>query len=86
MQLAHGAVVARDPFLHGVALEYLDAVLPADLRAALTSRLDSSTPQKTTARRPTSRVLDDLLRSKETIRLNLDETRRGHDPDGEAPT
>jgi hypothetical protein len=86
IQLADGAVVARDPFLRGVALEYLDAVLPADLRAALTPRLDSATPQKSTAPRPSAHALDDLLKSKETIRLNLDEIRRVHDPDGEAPT
>jgi ATP:ADP antiporter, AAA family len=86
MQLAYGAVVALDPFLRGVALEYLDAVLPADLRAALTPRLDSSAPQKSAAPRPSARALDDLLQSKETIQLNLDEIRRVHDPDGEAPT
>ena len=83
MQLAYGAVVARDPFLRGVALEYLDAVLPPDLRAALTPRLDSVAPQQAAAPRPSSRVLDDLLKSKETIRLTLDEIRRVHDPDGE---
>jgi AAA family ATP:ADP antiporter len=86
MQLAYGAVVGHDPFLRGVALEYLDAVLPADLCAVLTSRLDPTTPQKATAPRSSSSVLDDLLQSKETIRMNLDEIRRGHDPDGEAPT
>jgi hypothetical protein len=85
MQLAYGAVVAHDPFLRGVALEYLDAVLPAELRAALTRRLDSAPPEKTTATRSSSRVLEDLLQSKETIRLNLDELRRLHDPEGEAP-
>ncbi len=84
MQLAYGAVVAHDPFLRGVALEYLDAVLPAELRAALIRRLDSAPPEKTTATRSSSRVLDDLLQSKETIRLNLDELRL-HDPEGEAP-
>jgi hypothetical protein len=83
MQLAYGALVAREPFLRGVALEYLDAVLPADLRAALTPRLDSATVQKTTAPRPSSRALDDLLQSKETTRLNLNEIRRVHDADGE---
>jgi AAA family ATP:ADP antiporter len=83
MQLAYGAVVARDPFLRGVALEYLDAVLPPDLRAALTPRLDSVAPPQAAAPRPSSRALDDLLKSKETIRLTLDEIRRVHDPDGE---
>ena len=86
MQLAYGAVVAPNPFLRGVAFEYLDAVLPAALRAALTPRLDSATPRQTTAPRPSSSTLDDLLRSKETIRLSLAEIRRVHDPDYETST
>ncbi|HEY5240065.1 MAG TPA: hypothetical protein VIJ22_01305, partial [Polyangiaceae bacterium] len=86
MQLAYGAVVAKGPFLRGVALEYLDAVLPAELRAALNRRLDSATPEKTTSARSSARALDELLQSKETIRSSLDELRRVHDPDGEAPT
>jgi hypothetical protein len=86
MQLAYGALVGRDPFLRGVALEYLDAVLPADLRASLTLRLDPATPQTTAVPRPSSRALDDLLQSKEAIRLHLDEIRRVRDPDGDTPT
>jgi AAA family ATP:ADP antiporter len=82
MQLAYGAVVADNPFLRGVALEYLDAVLPEDLRAALAERLEAPKTQRmTAAARPSSRALDDLLRSGDTIRLNLDELRREHDPD-----
>ena len=40
-------------------------------------------PPQAAAPRPSSRALDDLLKSKETIRLTLDEIRRVHDPDGE---
>ncbi|MDP9150634.1 MAG: hypothetical protein M3O36_11940, partial [Myxococcota bacterium] len=86
MRLAYGAVVGADPFLRGVALEYLDAVLPADLRAALTPWLDAATPRKIAAPRPSTRALDDLLQSKDAIRVNLDELRRAHDPDGETWT
>jgi hypothetical protein len=85
MQLAYGAVVSRDPFLRGVALEYLDAVLPADLRLALTPRLDGATRRQIAAPRQSGRALDDLLQSKETIRVSLDELRRAHDPDGDTP-
>ena len=86
MQLAYGAIVAGNPFLRGVALEYLDAVLPADLRAALTPRLDSATPPRTSAARPSSRALDELLRSKDAIELSLEEIRRAHDLDGGTPS
>jgi len=86
MQLAYGALEARDPYLRGVALEYLDAVLPADLRAALTRRLEAARAIPTAAPpapRPSTRSLDDLLKSKEMIRLSLDERRRLNDPDAD---
>jgi len=85
MQLAYGAVFSHDPFLRGVALEYLDAMLPADLRAALTPRLNAATTRPIAAQRQGTRALDDLLQSKETIRASLDELRRAHDPDAETP-
>ena len=40
MQLAYAAVTADDPYLRGVALEYLDATLPADLREGLSPHLE----------------------------------------------
>ncbi len=90
MQLAYGALEAKDPALRGVALEYLDVVLPVDMRAALLQRLEvaTSAPESVHAPvsrspRPSTRSLDDLLKSRDTIRLSLDERRRLHDPDGE---
>ncbi|HXN31146.1 MAG TPA: hypothetical protein VN894_04765, partial [Polyangiaceae bacterium] len=74
-----------DPFLRGVALEYLDAMLPADLRAALTPRLNAATTRSIAAPRQGTRALDDLLQSKETIRASLDELRRAHDLDVDTP-
>ena len=85
MQLAYGAVFSHDPFLRGVALEYLDAMLPADLRAALTPRLNAATTRSIAAPRQGTRALDDLLQSKETIRASLDELRRAHDLDVDTP-
>jgi AAA family ATP:ADP antiporter len=81
IQLAYGALQSTDPFLRGVALEYLDVVLPSDVRAAMTLRL--SKPPPSTTPRPRDRSLDVLLKSKEAIRLHLDELRRSRDPDAD---
>jgi hypothetical protein len=84
MQLAYGAITADDPALRGIALEYLDVVLPGDLRAALTLRLDAATTRAaraTTTKHPSS--LDELLKSKAAISVNLAELRRLHDSDAD---
>jgi hypothetical protein len=80
MQLAYGALQSNDAFLQGVALEYLEVALPADVRSAIMPRLTQ--PEARTAEpRPPGRSLDDLLRSKERIQLRLDELRRSQDPE-----
>jgi hypothetical protein len=79
--LAYGALHSTDPFLRGVALEYLDVVLPNDVRAAMAQRLSRPPPS---APRPRDRSLDLLLKSKEAIRVQLDELRRSRDPDADA--
>lgn len=81
IQLAYGALQSSDMFLRGVALEYLDVVLPGHVRAAMMPRL--STPPRPPVGRPSGRALDDLLKSRETIRSHLDELRRSRDPDAE---
>jgi len=82
MQLAYGALQSTDTFLRGVALEYLDVVLPVDVRAAMTLRL-SQRPPAAAAPRTSDRCLNDLLKSKEVIHQQLDELRRSRDPDSE---
>jgi hypothetical protein len=80
IELAYGALQSPDAFLKGVALEYLEVVLPVEVRTAIMPRL--SVPRKTpTPPRPSARSLDDLLEAKDTIRLHLDELRRSRDPD-----
>jgi AAA family ATP:ADP antiporter len=81
IQLAYGALQSTDSFLRGVALEYLDVVLPADVRSAMTQRL--SRPPPAEVPRPRDRSLDLLLKSKDAIRLRLDELRRARDPDAD---
>jgi hypothetical protein len=80
IQLAYGALQSPDRYLQGVALEYLDAVLPADLRTSMMARL-SPTLRPPAPPRSSAKLLDDLLKSKEAIELRLDELRRLRDPD-----
>jgi HEAT repeat protein len=83
MQLAYGALLSKDAFLRGVAREYLDVVLPVEVRTAMALRL-STPPPATSSPRTSDRALSDLLKSSEAIRQRLDDVRRTQDPDGEA--
>jgi ATP/ADP translocase len=84
MQLAYAALTAEDPYLRGVALEYLDATLPADLREALSIHLEvtpmpvSAAPQPKRAA-PVLRPLEHLLQSRDALRVTLEELRRQED-------
>jgi len=80
IQLAYGALQSPDAYLQGVALEYLDVVLPADLRTSMMPRL-SGASRPAAPPRPSARLLDDLLKSKQAIELRLDELRRLRDRD-----
>jgi hypothetical protein len=80
MQLAYGALQSPDTFLQGVALEYLEVVLPADVRSAIMPRLSQSQGPPSGAR-SSARPLEHLLQSKERIQLRLDELRRRQEPD-----
>ena len=84
MQLAYGALQSSDSFLRGVALEYLEVVLPADVRVAVLPRLSGS-PVPPPAPRAGSRPLDDLLKSKVQIEAHLDQLRRARESDTEPP-
>lgn len=83
IQLAYGALQSSDIFLRGIALEYLDVVLPGDVRDAMMTRL-STRPPPPAAPRASGKPLDDLLKSKEMILSQLDELRRLRDPDAES--
>jgi hypothetical protein len=75
LQIAYRGLHTDDPALRGTALEYLDGVLPPNIRERLWPFLG-------TERGPVSRargreeILADLLRSNDSIVLNLEELRR----------
>jgi len=75
LQIAYRGLHTSDPALRGTALEYLEGVLPPDIRASLWPFLGTSAPAKAGAR-GREQILADLLRSNESIVLNLKELRR----------
>jgi ATP:ADP antiporter, AAA family len=77
LQIAYRGLHTNDPKLRGTAIEYLEGVLPQDLSQRLSPFLGSSKeepgPRDSRAR---DEILADLLRSNESIMLNLEELRR----------
>jgi hypothetical protein len=67
--------LSDDPKLRGTALEYLEGVLPQDLSQRLWPFLgrEQQAPRDVRAR---DQILADLLRSNESIMLNLEELRK----------
>ena len=75
LQIAYRGLHTDDPKLRGTALEYLEGVLPQDLSQRLWPFLgrEQQGPRDGRAR---DEILADLLRSNESIMLNLEELRR----------
>ena len=66
LQVAYRALLGGDPTLRGTALEYLENVLPEDVRRALRRHLGAHAPS--VPPRPAAEVRRDLLRSSDTTR------------------
>ena len=75
LQIAYRGLHTDDPKLRGTALEYLEGVLPQDIYQRLSPFIGTETPTPHDAR-PREEILADLLRSNESIMLNLEELRR----------
>ena len=75
LQIAYRGLHTTDPGLRGTALEYLEGVLPPDIRSRLWPFVDGA-PSDTQPGRSREAILDELLRSNESIMLNLEELRR----------
>jgi hypothetical protein len=80
LQIAFRSLHTDDRYLQGTALEYLESVLPGSVRQPLWPYLEDSRPSRRLAR-PRDEVVADLLRSSESILLNLAEIRRQIDAD-----
>jgi hypothetical protein len=75
LQIAYRGLHTDDPGLRGTALEYLEGVLPADIRDRLWPFVDDGPAPRRQAR-SRDEILADLLRSNESIVMNLEELRR----------
>ena len=76
LQIAYRGLHTSDPVLRGTALEYLEGVLPPDIRDRLWPFLGDSPAPLPGRTRSRDEILADLLRSNESIVLNLEELRR----------
>jgi len=76
LQIAYRGLHTSDPVLRGTALEYLEGVLPPDIRDRLWPFLGDRPAPPPGPTRSREEILADLLRSNESIVLNLEELRR----------
>ena len=76
LQIAYRGLHTSDPVLRGTALEYLEGVLPPDIRDRLWPFLGDNPAPVSGPARSREEILADLLRSNESIVLNLEELRR----------
>jgi hypothetical protein len=74
LRLAFAALGSQDVRLRGTGLEYLEVVLPPDLREPLRPLLDESGAVKREAR-PQRVVLEELRASRETLTLSAEDRR-----------
>ncbi|MEZ5351693.1 MAG: Npt1/Npt2 family nucleotide transporter [Bryobacteraceae bacterium] len=72
-----------DAHLRGTAIEYLESILPHDIRDRLRPLLTGQESRSRTAARPSGQVLEDLVKSNQSIVLRLDELRKS-DPKPES--
>jgi ATP:ADP antiporter, AAA family len=76
LHVSFQALHTEDAFLRGTALEYLDSILPSDVREQLWQFLEGPS-RPASARRPADRVLDELMRSRQRIELSVSTAREG---------
>jgi AAA family ATP:ADP antiporter len=78
LQIAFRGLHTGDDYLRGTALEYLESVLPPEVRDRLWPFLEDRRPA---ARSPRSRdqILNDLLKSNQSVMLKLEDLRRKQD-------
>jgi len=76
LQVAYKGLQTDDGALRGTALEYLEGVLPRDIRDRLWPFLGDDVARRPASGRSREQVLDELLQSNESIMLNLRELRK----------
>lgn len=77
LRITYRGLHCNDETLRGTALEYLESVLPERITRNLRPLLEESPGRKHDTRNR-EQILADLLRSNQSIEMNLDELRRKH--------
>jgi hypothetical protein len=75
LQIAYKGLLTTDAMLRGTGLEYLESVLPRDVWNSLRPLLDDTRAEPAPPR-PQSEALENLMRSSQSIELNLAEIRK----------
>jgi AAA family ATP:ADP antiporter len=76
VRIAFRGLHTDDAGLRGTALEYLEGVLPSPIREQLWPYLEDSRPAAARPTRPRDEILADLVRSHQSILINLEELQR----------
>jgi|RhiMetdeSRZDD1v2_1073273.scaffolds.fasta_scaffold05484_3 hypothetical protein len=76
LRIAFRGLHTDDPNLQGTALEYLEGVLPLAIRKQLWPFLEDRRPAASRPTRPRDEILAELLRSHNSIMINLEELQR----------
>jgi hypothetical protein len=75
LRIAFKGLHTDDSQLRGTSLEYLESILPPDIREKLWPLLESQAPSQGKRTRPMDEVLEDLMKSDQSILVNLAELR-----------
>jgi len=79
VEIAFRGLYAEDEIHRGMALEYLESVLPPPIRDRLWPYLEHR-GGRSVAHRNREEILTDLLRANESMRIRLDELQGGGEP------
>jgi hypothetical protein len=79
LELSLKALGGDDPELRGTALEYLENVLPGDVREKLWPYLGHSRTKPPKSVRPREQIVEDLLKSMDAMPIDRDALRKGSD-------
>jgi ATP/ADP translocase len=84
LRVAYDGLHTGDPVLRGTALEYLESILPREVRRSLWPLLGSQ-PQEPTGGKSEKELLDSLLHSHESILLQLKDLEKRMAPGKDSP-
>jgi len=87
LRVAFHGLHTNDAHLRGTAIEYLESILPSDLRARLMPLLDAESAPRHKESRSSELILEELMQSNQSIMINLAELRKKPGPPqgGEGP-